>query len=324
MLSQRQLQKFNEDGFLVVDNVLDKTLIQRLRSEYESLVDRVADDRKSLTANWQTLAFEEKLNHLIANDPAAYEFLDISLPLKEGLDESAGVHTGPAVFDLITFPGILDIAESIVGPELISNPVQHVRIKPPEKNLNEAGRGNSNMARTGWHQDQAVIVEQANEAPILTVWVAITDATADMGCMQAIRGSHLWPSVSMHCPGKSGVGEIFIPDTLVNEHSPVNLSVESGGLVLLHKKTWHGAGPNVSQKTRWSFDLRYQPPGFNTGRECFPEFLARSKAAPEKALSSATEWSRLWNDARHEIASGLRDATFNERWNKYRDDPLCA
>jgi len=141
MLSQRQLQKFNEDGFLVVDNVLDKTLIQRLRSEYESLVDRVADDRKSLTANWQTLAFEEKLNHLIANDPAAYEFLDISLPLKEGLDESAGVHTGPAVFDLITFPGILDIAESIVGPELISNPVQHVRIKPPEKNLNEAGRG---------------------------------------------------------------------------------------------------------------------------------------------------------------------------------------
>jgi len=156
------------------------------------------------------------------------------------------------------------------------------------------------------------------------VWVAITDATPEMGCMQAIKGSHLWPNVGMHCPGKSGVGEIFIPGALVNEHTPTNLSVNAGGLVLLHKRTWHGAGPNVSDKTRWSFDLRYQPPGFNTGRECFPEFIARSKASPETVLSDATEWRKLWLTARHEIATGLRDATFNERWNKFRNDPLCA
>jgi len=324
MLSQSQLQQFNLDGYLIVENVLGFNDLEIIVSEYSALVDQVAKQRGHATGEWHTFNFEQKLTRLIGRDPDAYEHLDISLPMKEGLNETAGIHTGPAVFGLLTNPRILDIAESIIGPEICSNPVQHVRIKPPESALTETGRGSSNMARTGWHQDAAVIVEAADKTPMLTVWVAITDATPEMGCMQAIPGSHRWSSLGMHCPGRKGVGEIYIPQNFVDQHKPVNLDVKAGDIVLLHKQTWHGAGPNVSDSVRWSFDLRYQPPGLNTGRECFPGFLARSSSEPEKVLTNAVDWTELWSTAQKDIASGASKAIFNERWRKFRDDPLCA
>ena len=40
--------------------------------------------------------------------------------------------TGPAVFALLRNQAILDAVESLIGPEIYANPVQHVRIKPPE------------------------------------------------------------------------------------------------------------------------------------------------------------------------------------------------
>ena len=324
MLTRTQQQHFEQHGYLIVENVLQPSLIEKLRSEYAALIEHVYLKRNHQIEHWHSYSFEEKLSALIAIDPDAYEFIDISLPLRADLDERAGMHAGDAVFELLTCAEILDIVETIVGPEIVSNPVQHTRIKPPENTLNETGRGNSNMARTGWHQDAAVIVEAADAAPILTVWVAITDATREMGCMQAVPGSHHWSSLGKHCPGRSGVGEIYIPEELVNQHQTVDLEVSAGGLVLLNKQTWHGAGPNNSEQIRWSFDLRYQPPGFNSGRECFPSFLARSRAHPDQCLRDPSTWRALWQQAQTDIASGRHDAVFNERWDRYRNDPLCA
>lgn len=127
-LTAKQLSHFDQQGFLIVDNVLDSVLIGRLRDEYNALVDRVVNAREHRFDDRHTLTLEQKITHLIAVDPDAYEYLDISLPLREDLDDSAGMDAGDAVFALLTHPRILDIAESIV----VSNPVQHVRIKPPE------------------------------------------------------------------------------------------------------------------------------------------------------------------------------------------------
>jgi len=323
-LTSNQLNEFNRNGFLVINDVITEADRAPLFAEYAELVNNVAVERGIAGNDWGTMTFEERFTQLVAEDPDAYEFLDISLPLTNELTNASGMHVGPAVFDLLTHPNILDIAESIVGPEVVSNPVQHARIKPPEAVLNKAGAGNSNMGRTGWHQDAAVVLENADASPILTVWVAMTDATPEMGCMRAVPGSHLWDPLSKHCPGITGTGEIFIPKALVDTQSQVNLSVRAGGVVLLHKKTWHGAGPNETNNIRWSFDLRYQPPGYATGRECFPEFLARSAANPNDVLTQPSAWYELWQRAREDIGNGVQRAVFNERWEKFSDDPMCA
>ncbi len=323
-LDAAQLEAFHRDGFLVLEDVLDEASRKPLFDEYAQLVNDVAKARELVTENWDSMSFEDRFTHLVANDPDAYEYLDISLPLKNDLTEESGMHAGPAVFHLLTHPALLDIAESILGPEVVSNPVQHARIKPPESALNAAGQGNSNMARTGWHQDAAVVLENAEASPILTVWVAMTDATPEMGCMQAIPGSHRWAGLGKHCPGRAGVGELFIPPSLIEEHPRVDLAVRAGGVVLLNKNTWHGAGPNLTENIRWSFDLRFQPPQYPTGRECFPEFLARSTANPHDVVTSPAHWRSKWEEARHSIGRGDTKAVFNARWESNGEDPLCA
>jgi len=324
MLSRYQLERFENDGFLCIEDVLPAAERAPIEAEYAALVARVAHERGRSDAEWETFDFERRVARLIGEDPDAYEWLDITLPLRAGLRHDAGFHAGPAVFELLRHPALLGIVEAVIGPEIYSNPVQHVRIKPPESELGAAALGNSNIARTLWHQDAAVVLEEADATPMLTVWVAMSDATIERGCMRAIRGSHRWSALGPHCPGKTGLGEIFIPPSLAEAHERVPLEVRAGGVVLLHRKTWHGAGPNLSDALRWSFDLRYQPPGLPTGRDCFPGFLARSAARPEAVLGDARLWRDSWRQAREAIACGRREPRFNERWERLRDDSLCA
>jgi len=324
MLSQEQLQQFEQDGFLCIEDVLQESDMQPIRQEYDTLLDEVARRFGMVDEQWSSQSFDVRYSRLIQRHPDAYEHLDISLPMVSELAPDAGVHAGPAVFSLLSHPNLLDIAEQLIGPEVYSNPVQHVRLKPPEKLLDAEGRGNSNIARTYWHQDSAVVLKSADQTPMLTVWVAMTEASIERGCMQAIRGSHKWPELALHCPGKTGLAEIFIPDKLADAHERVPLEVSAGGVVLLNQKTWHGAGPNTSDHLRWSFDLRYQPSGMSTGRDFFPGFLARSQVSPALVLTDAELWRESWMQARQEISTGATQAVFNSRWLAFRDDPLCA
>ena len=123
---------------------------------------------------------------------------DISLPDTE-IESDEPIHLSETVFRLITNPRLLDVVESLVGPEVLSNPVQHVRIKPPEPSLQGKFAQNFLVRRTGWHQDQGVIRAEADNTQILTVWFPVTDATIENGCLCVIPGSHQ-NGLIHHCP----------------------------------------------------------------------------------------------------------------------------
>ena len=326
-LSDTQQKTFAEQGYLVVENVLDQALLEAVSTEYEELLDRLAQDLYTagrIPSTYAELDFDQRYCKLICVAPEIYQHLDISLPVSNELTADSGVHAGPAVFRLLTDNKLLDIVESVIGPEIYSNPIQHTRIKPPERLLPPAAQIDSNMARTLWHQDEAVALETAAGVNMLTVWLAITDATREQGCMVAVPGSHRFDDMAVHCPGKIHVSEIYISDELVEQHRVVPLEVHAGGLVLLHRRTWHGAWRNQSERLRWSFDLRYQPAGQPTGRDFFPGFLARSRQHPEQVLTDPGRWAESWYKARSEIANGAVQAVFNERWGRYAQHLLCA
>ena len=327
-LTTTQQQAFDEQGYLVIENVLEQTMLDAVYAEYSALLDRIANelyDAGRIQSRYADLNFDERYTKLIHAAPEIYyQYLDISLPISNDIPEYANAQTGPAVFNLLSHKGVLDIVESAIGPEIYSNPIQHTRIKPPERLLPADVQIDSNMARTLWHQDEAVALESAAHVDILTVWLSITDATSEQGCMMAVPGSHRFNDLAIHCPGKIHVGEIYIAEELVAEHPVVPLEVHAGGVVLLHKRTWHGAKRNVSDRLRWSFDLRYQPAGFPTGRDFFPGFLARSQDHPEQVLTDPEQWAASWLQAKAAIRSGQVQAIFNERWNAYGHHALCA
>ncbi len=326
-LTAEQIDRFNTDGYLVVEDVLSEDGLSDVIAEYDEILRRVTTDLvgqgrlRPLQGTTFSQRYIEAMRQL-DDMYVLYQHLDISLPMIEDLDRSHTLNTGPAVFRLLTDPRLLDIVESVIGPEIYSNPVQHTRIKPPLRSLPNAAT-DANIAATLWHQDSAVTDPEADATDMLTVWLAVTDATVDNGCMMAERGSHLG-DLSLHCPGKRFRAEIYIPDELIDADRVVPLEVGAGGIVLLHKRTAHGSLDNNSDSIRWSLDLRYQPTGQPTGRSVFPGFVARSAAHPERVLTDPAGWTTLWDRALDRIVSGEIEVQFNARWDAGCHLPLCA
>ena len=326
-LSGEQLASFREDGYLVVEDVLSAEDLAGVEAEYRDIVGRVTTElaeRGRIPAQ-RGVTFSERYVEAIRHMDdmyALYQHLDICLPMVKELDRSHTMNAGPEVFRLLTNPRLLDIVESVIGPEIYSNPVQHTRIKPPARYLPETVT-DANIAATTWHQDNGVVNPEADGTDMLTVWLAITDATVENGCLIVERGSHR-DDLTLHCPGTAASATTYIPESIIDWDRVVPLEVGAGGVVLLHKLTEHASLDNRSDSIRWSFDLRYQPIGQPTGRSVFPGFIARSEAHPERVLTDPDEWAELWWQARDRIVDGEVPWQFNARWDANAHLPICA
>ena len=195
--------------------------------------------------------------------------------------------------------------------------MQHVRIKPPE-HLTPVNpdTGRIQLGITPWHQDNGVVLPEADETDMLTVWFPLTDASIKHGCLEVVPRSHR-QGLLHHCPGDWG---LEIPDRFLQRKAAVPMPMKRGDVLFLNRLTCHSALPNKSDEIRWSFDLRYNPVGQATGRGAFPGFVARSKAHPETELRDPEIWAQMWRDTRSRMAHS-EDNPFN-RWSK--DDPVCA
>lgn len=318
MLSAGQMQQFEEDGFLVVENVIDRaTVLDPVIAEYEEILDDLWKgwvDSGALDATVSGDSFQERILKVYAAGLEYFQPMDISLP-PGAISENTPFHAGPAIFRLMTDDRLLDVIESIIGPEITSNPIQHVRIKPPSIDL-RADESRPHITSTDWHQDRGVTLEEADESRIVTAWVAVTDATVENGCLQVIPGSHRG-EMATHCPK---AGQLGIPATIMAGRQTKPLPVGAGGVVLFHPLTIHSSLSNSSQGIRWSFDLRYNVTGDPTGRPMFPSFVARSASAPETVLNDPAEWHRMWEKARSQEAQ--QETTTIHRWSP--DAAVCA
>ena len=316
-----QLRQFDELGYVVVGGLLDP------ERDLQPVVDDYAATLDALAKQWQVegkladpfagLPFGQRLVKIITTSGLGWaQNFDISLP-QGNVKHDTPIHCTQAVFDLIRHPRLLDAVEQFVGPEIYSNPIQHTRIKPPERLVPKEHAGGL-MVRVGWHQDQGVALPEQDNVNVLTVWLPVTDATVENGCLCVVPGSHL-DGLAAHCPGTGPDGGLQIPAKLIKREA-IPVPIKRGGALFMQRRTMHAALENVSDDIRWSFDLRYQPIGQPTGRPAFPGFVARSQRSPKSELRNWQEWRQLWLDARERLAES-ENPTFN-RWNK--DAPVCA
>jgi len=317
------VERFEEEGYLVVDSVFDvERDLQPVVDEYSALIDELAARwyaEGKASSTYADRPFAERLGRLLSEvGKAGIQPLDISLPFA-GVTEETPIHLGPATFRLLTHPRLLDVVEQLIGPEILSNPIQHVRIKPPERFLPPEFR-NTLVGQTDWHQDQGVALPEVDETEMLTVWLPVTDATVENGCLCVVPRSHT-RGLLTHCPGRAeGRKALHIPDELRGpDYMPI--PVRRGGVLLLHRRTIHASLRNLSDSVRWSYDLRYQPIGQPTGRPWFPAFVVRSRRHPESVVTDWRVWADLWYETRRRLAANPPDRKFN-RWTG--EEPVCA
>jgi hypothetical protein len=275
-LSQQQIDFFNREGFLVAENALKDSDLNPLIQEYEAYIDRRA--RELLAAG--------KISQLYTNQPFEKRLACICRENSEIYGELDIMHfRGRALFDFLRNDHLMDVVESLVGPEITCNPIQHVRAKLPS-GLSPTG-GDTHVA--AWHQDVAVMREEADPYFVLTVWLPLCEATPENGCLQIIprvngRGL-LHRQASTLTPSEMPEGEV------------ITLPMQKGNVLLMHKETPHRSTPNSTDTIRWSMDLRYQKTGTPTGRSFYPDFVTRSRANPDSVLVDHAEWGRLWLEA---------------------------
>jgi len=320
-LTDEQLAHFDENGYVLVKGVFDPEAdIDPVIEEYKGVLDNLAHDLSEtgdITSLYEELPFAERLIAIYQESGKVHaQYFDFSLP-QGGVKPDTPFWAGPAVFRMLTNESLLDAAESIIGGEIYSNPVQHVRLKPPE-HLTPVNQetGRVQLGKTPVHQDHGVVRVEADETQMLTVWFPLMDVTVENGCLCVWPGSHKRGLLD-HCHTKLGIA---VPGKLL-QGKAVPMIMEKGDALLMHKQTLHASYANTSDKVRWSFDLRYNPIGQATGRPSFPGFVARSRQYPETILREPSEWETLWRETRDHMAR-VEDMSSFHRWTE--DNPVCA
>ena len=317
MLNAAQIAAFESDGYLVVEDVFDqKRVLDPVRAEYANLLNVLyagwfAEGR--VVENPSGLSFEDKLLISYRAGCDWFQPFDISLP-GDRIYPDTQMHFGPAIFDMVTHAKLLDLVEDLIGPEITSNPIQHIRVKPPSQQLQDS-EIRAHITSTDWHQDRAVALEDADATKMITVWCAVSDATVENGCLQVIPGGHR-EGMKTHCPRT----QTAIADNEIDTGNAIPLPVSSGGVVIFHPLTPHASLINQTDGFRWSFDLRYNVTGQPSGRSHFPEFVARSRAQPATVVTDWKVWRGAWFEARNRLAS--QPHIDIHRWSS--DAPACA
>src|SRR3954447_20230403 len=192
-LTPEEIERLNTDGYLHVRGALDPALdIEPVEREFAAILDRVATRLHAegkIDDTYAGLPFEERFISVASASPEPLiPNFEIALP-NGGFKRETPTNSGPATFNLLRSPRILDLLEPLIGGEIFCNPVQHTRIKLPPS-VHAASRSGNLTDATQWHQDQGVVLAEADRTETITVWAAMTDADEENGCLIYERRSH--------------------------------------------------------------------------------------------------------------------------------------
>jgi phytanoyl-CoA hydroxylase len=153
VLSTDQVGQFDEQGYVVVTDLLDAATVEQVRAGVDRYEQRMAEHLASLEGGRIAIAEDGAITfttHLVARSDL--------------------------LRDLSRQPRIVGICADLIGPDVKLYWDQAV-YKKPEK-----------PRRFPWHQDNRYAFVEPQQ--YLTVWVALTDATRDNGCPVVAPGFH--------------------------------------------------------------------------------------------------------------------------------------
>ena len=124
-MTKEQLEHFEHFGFVTAEQVLDpEEVIDPVIDEYADVLDNLADELYedgTISSKYDDLEFGERVTQIYAESGEVYNgYFDFSLP-QGGIKPDTPFWAGPAVFNALTAPSLLDAVESFIGPEVYSN-----------------------------------------------------------------------------------------------------------------------------------------------------------------------------------------------------------
>ncbi|MDC0058192.1 phytanoyl-CoA dioxygenase family protein [Pelagibacteraceae bacterium] len=159
------------------------------------------------------------------------------------------------VRELVFSKKIGEIAAKLMGVDTVRIWHDQILSKPPSDKLE-----NNDKANIGWHQDRGYWT-CCSKINMITAWVALQDTDQNNGAMRFVEQSNQWSLVN-------GGGDFFasdlknLKDKLIDEGkdwSEISNDLSTGEVSFHHPYTFHGSGPNFSNKPRMSVAIHMMP-----------------------------------------------------------------
>ena len=155
-------------------------------------------------------------------------------------------------WELSTHPRVLDCMEQLIGPNILL------------KSTRLFYKFGNSPSFVGWHQDG--ITEALKDAHVPAIWLGLTPATAENGCLRVVPRSHRLGLIP-HADRPN-------PDNLTTEgataqveiDSPQDVVMQAGEMSLHHPLILHASNPNQSTESRIGFSATYSTPALTASR----------------------------------------------------------
>ncbi|MDE0872388.1 MAG: phytanoyl-CoA dioxygenase family protein [Acidimicrobiales bacterium] len=162
--------------------------------------------------------------------------------------ERSGAHIlFPWIDQLMRADKILDAVEDLIGPNILCwNSVFWIK---------EA----ESSSYVGWHQD--LQYWGLSNSDVVSIWIALSNAGEDAGCMNVIPGSHKETIEHAETYAKNNLlsrGQELEID--ISQRKTVPMALKAGQVSFHNVRTAHGSGPNKTNDRRIGLSFHYMPP----------------------------------------------------------------
>ena len=222
-LSTKQIDSFQEDGFVVVEDVLDRTTVEAARDRFEPLFRGVFDTGLQPDEwNWREGQGAPDVTRQICNGWKADRTV-ASIVLRKDI--------GLACATLRGWPGARINQDNVIW-------------KPP------------GARPLGFHQDDSY-QDWILPNEMMTFWITLDDTRADQGTIEYVRGSHRWPLSppisQFHAPDDPLEDmKAAAANAGIDKPEIVPIEVSAGDAVIHHGLCWHGSRDNRGERPRRS------------------------------------------------------------------------
>lgn len=270
-VTEAHLDFYKEQGYVIIEGGLSDADLAPIIEDHVHIVDEIARDlyeRGQVADLYEREPFTRRLARLSAECGEVELCPDIGFTRRRN------------TFDFLRNARLVDLIEPFIGPEIACNPVSHIRPKMPSTDV-------------PFHQDAIFTTQEAKDILQVTVWIPLIDVNEENGCLEVQPGVHRERTVYW----SFGQG---LPQT-----EKAVLTMKKGDVLIMHKLTPHGSGPNETDEVRWSLDLRYQQTDAPSPRPEWPNLVARSRRDPASE-TAYEDWRAAWAAAIEKTPAQIR------------------
>ncbi len=223
-VSASQIAEFHRDGFLVLPCFTTADDVRRIREIITGLYARFRDLPPRHADDLGDEAWHSGVQQIPEINWAA--------------------RLAPELTTTLAWRRSREIASLLLGRRVGPTGFDHAILKHPH-----------NERETPWHQDQAY-TEDRGPLSSVHVWIPLQAVTPQMGCMEFIPGSHLWPILPHHRRGHRASAHVLEVDG-VDASTAVACPLPLGGATVHLPRTLHRTGPNTTSEPRYAWSIEF-------------------------------------------------------------------